>query len=1230
MKIYQTILLLITLVGLITSCATYNLQSNKSSESINYSEHEIKHTFYLIGDVGNATQNDDALKHLKKKLNTAKKNSTIIFLGDNIYPKGFSDETKEEENYAKNTLDKQIEVTENFEGRTLFIPGNHDWYSGLKALKDQEKYVEDGAGDDTFQPENGCPIEKIEVSDDILLLIVDSEWYITDWDKYPGINDECDYRTRASFLNELSGEIKKARGKTTIIALHHPIFTNGPHGGQFSLSSHLKPIPVLGTLKSLIRATGGVNLTDVQNKMYNDLITNVISMAQQNEKVIFVSGHEHSLQYNVENNLHQIVSGSGSKKSPTKKTKGSVFTYGVNGFAVLKILKDGSSFVQFYEAGKDKPIFTSTVFLKDKKEFTEKLRTTFPDTISASIYTKEEVEKSGFYKFLFGERYRDVYSQKIKAKTVSLDTLYGGVIPVRKGGGTQSKSLRLEDKTGRQYVMRALRKQSTQYLQATLFKDIYIGDELENDFTTSLLSDGFTGAHPYAPFAVGILADAIGVYHTNPKIYYVPKQKILGDYNVDFGDELYMIEEHTSEGHDDKASFGYQNKLENTFDFMRDLIKDEDIVLDESAYVKARLFDMLIGDWDRHQDQWRWIEFEENGKTIYRPMPRDRDQAFSKMGDGFLLSVGMELVPSIRLLRSYSKDLKDVKGVNLEPFPLDITLIKNSGKEVWDKQVRVIQQNLTDEVIDEAFLVLPEEVRDENIEIIKSLLKSRRENLQKISDRYFKVLNKFTVVKGTNKDDWFDVKRLPNGKTKVTGYRIIDGEKDKIFHDRTYNSQITKEIWIYALGDKDVLKVYGEGDDLIKIRLIGGLKNDRYVIENSKRLKVYEYKSKKNTFEGNVNKKLTDSYKTNVYNYKMFKNNLNQFLPKLGFNPDDGISFGFNNTITTFGFERNPFTTKHNISASYFAATNSLSLGYNVEFANFIGDSNFNLDVQLNSPNFAINFFGFGNSTANPEAEEGDNLDVDFDFNRVRVGTFRINPSLKWTGRMGSSFQIGAFYETNSVERTENRFISFFPEQSSIFDNQNFIGTKSTYKYEVVDDRVFPTLGMKFKIEAGALMNTSSSKGFSYLIPELGFIHKITNNGKLVLATDIRAHLNFNNNFEFYQAAVLGDQTGLRGFRRERFSGQNAFSHSTDLRLNLKKGSTFKPINVGLFCGFDYGRVWVDDDLVTSNKVNNQDTLHTSYGGGVFLIAYEKLSVNASTFFSDDGLRFVFGLGFGF
>ena len=1222
------------LIGLIAiflnACATMELQVDKSNRSEYPANKELLHSFYLLGDAGNSKlgEADTAIQDFEKALNKADKNSTAIFLGDNIYPNGFNSKKRKKEELSKHRIKVQTDAVKNFKGNTVFIPGNHDWYSGLKGLKKQEKFIEDALGKNTFLPENGCPIKKVSISDDIVLLIVNSHWYITDWDKLPTINDDCEIKTREDFLNELSSEIKKARGKTTLIALHHPMFNNGSHGGQYSFNSHMKPFPVIGTLKNIIRKTSGILDVDLQNKMYRELKNRVVSLSQENNKVIFVSGHEHSLQYLVEAGLPQIISGSGSKQSATRLMGNGQFAYGANGYARLDVFKDGSSFVRFYEVGNHKEVFQTKVLMANKS-FTDNFSNDFPSEKVASIYSTDEVDKSGFYKFLWGDRYRKQYGTGVKAPTVNLDTLLGGLKPIRKGGGNQSKSLRLEDKQGRQYVMRALRKEASQYLQAIMFKDRYIGDKLDEDFTSKLLLDAFTGAHPYAPFVVGDLADAIGVYHTNPILYYVPKQNGLGNFNQDFGDELYMIEEHTSEGHDNKASFGYRNTLLSTDDMIKKTHKDEDIIVDEVAYIKARLFDMLIGDWDRHQDQWRWIEFKEKGKKVYRPMPRDRDQAFSKMSDGFLLSTSIALAPAIGLLREYDDNLRDVKAVNIEPYPLDMEIIQQSDKSVWDAQVAYIQKNVTDEVIEKAFLNIPSEVRDSDMEAIIAKLKARRGNLQDISDRYYEVINKYTVVKGTNKDDWFDVERLPKGKTKVTAYRIKDNKKADVFHERIYRREETKEIWIYALDDDDMFNVYGEGDNPIKVTLIGGQNNDTYDIKNGKKVKLYDYKTKKNTIlTKNGRKKLTDDYETNVYNYNKLKNSTAQILPSIGFNPDDGFRAGFVSSFTNYHFERNPYSSKHTISAAYYFATNGFDIGYQAEFANVMGSANLILETKFTSPNFARNFFGFGNTTPNPEI---DNNNIDFDFNRTKIRTLKVTPSLQWKGQYGSLLKVGLTYESNKVERTSGRYLETqFAPSDNLFDKQNFYGAQAKYVYENKDDVTFPTLGMLFSIEAGFRNNFNTSKGFGFIIPELGFTHKMTPQGQVVLATKLRSHINLGDDFEFYQGAVLGDQTGLRGYRRERFTGKQSFVQSTDVRFNLRRqSSNFLPFNFGFYGGFDYGRVWVDDSRVTS-IMSNDKKWNTSIGGGVFVTAYEMLNLNISAFSSDDGLRLGFKLGFGF
>lgn len=1226
MNTIRNVIYFLLILLVFNACATHKPQYKKGVVQDEYPvQKELDHSFYLIGDAGYANKDSAqaVLGKFKLVLDNAPKNSTAIFLGDNIYPKGFSKKTEEKYQLAAARIDEQIETVDNFDGRPIFIPGNHDWYSGIDGLKRQEKYIEDAIGKNTFLPEDGCPIKDIEIGDDIVLIIVDSHWYLTNWDKHPKINDDCEIKTRQAFLEEFGSEIKKARGKTTLVAIHHPMFTNGPHGGQFGFKNHMKPLPILGTLINVLRKTNGIANVDIQNKRYNELKKRLVSLAQQNEKVIFVSGHEHSLQYLETDNVRQIVSGSGSKQSPTRNVGPGIFSYGAPGYAKLDVFKDGSSYLEFFSVYDKETVFKKLIIAPDDYEVPE-FKDSFESSVNASIYTEEETDVSGTHKWLWGERFRKYYSTKVNAPTVSLDTLFGGLTPVRRGGGNQSKSLRLEDKNGTQYVMRALRKQALQYLQAVVFKDQYIEGQFNDTSIEALILDVFTGAHPYAPFVVGDLADAVGVYHTNPVLYYVPKQASLAEYNDNYGDELYMIEEHTSEGHSDKASFGYQDELLSTIEMMKKIHKDEDIVVDEASYIKARLFDMLIGDWDRHQDQWRWIEFKENGKKVYRPMPRDRDQAFSRMSDGFLLGTAVKLLPTARLLRKYSDDLVDVKGVNVEPYPLDMEIIVMSGKSVWDEQVKHIQDNLTDEVIENAFLNMPPEVRDATTEEIKKTLKARRSNLQKISDRYFKLMNKYAIIKGTDKDDWFDIERMPNGITKVIAYRIKDGKKKDVFHERTYSADETKEIWIYALDDDDVFNVFGEGNNYIKVRLIGGQNNDTYDIKNGNRLTFYDYKTKKNTILSKKgHKKLSDSYKTNVYNYKKLKNNTTQVLPSIGANPDDGFRIGARATFTSYGFERNPYSSQHVIDASYYFATSGFNFSYKGEFANIFPDVNFGLEAQFNSPNYAVNFFGFGNESPNSEADENDGLDVDLDFNRVKIRTVRVMPSLIWNGDLGGSLKVGLLYESNEVERTPGRFVEFIPASDPVFDMQDFYGIDAKYAYANKDSDAFPTLGFQTSLQVGYKNNIDTSKGFGYIIPELGFDLKLVPSGQLVFATDFRAHLNLGDDFEFYQGATLGARSGLRGYRFQRFTGKSAFSQSTDIRWNfgsLKTGVL--PIHLGIYGGADYGRVWIDGD--DSNKWNN------SFGGGFFVNMAQMMTANISAFNSDDGLRLAFQLGFGF
>ncbi|NOR28378.1 MAG: phosphoesterase [Lutibacter sp.] len=1217
---------------LFTNCATYNLQLAKEVENWNINNsaqnYEIEHTFYLIGDAGNANMNE-SLTHfslLKNELSSAKENTTILFLGDNIYEKGMPKKNHPERALAEHRLNAQIDLISNFKGQPIFIPGNHDYYSnGIKGLERQANYIKEKLNDkNAFLPNNGCPLKKVEISNDIVLIIVDSQWYLENWDENPTMNDNCEIKTREHFFQEFESLIKKNATKTTLIAIHHPMFSNGSHGGQFSFKKQFHPannkipLPLLGTLANLLRKTSGISPQDMLNPFYLELKKRLVTISQKSEKAIFVSGHEHNLQYIIKDKKPQIVSGSGSKTSAVRAVNGGQFSYGGLGYAKVVVYKNGASWVNYYSEinGEQQLLFKTQIHKPTVLKKDYNITNNFPKTIAASIYKENEVSKGKTFKSFWGEHYRNYYGTKISAPTVLLDTLFGGLIPTRKGGGNQSRSLRLEDKNGKEYVMRALRKSATQYLQAVPFKNQYIEGQFDDTYTESLLLDIYTTAHPYAPFTIGKLADAATIYHTNPVLYYIPKQQALKHFNEDFGNELYMIEERATSGHGDVESFGFSNKIISTDDLLKKLRKSDDYSVDEETYIRARLFDMLIGDWDRHEDQWRWAEFKDGKNTIYKPVPRDRDQAFSKY-DGFILGFLTRAIPTLKLMQVYDDEMRSVKWFNLEPYPLDKALINTSTYKNWEEQAKFLQQNITDEVIENAFKQMPNEVNDETITDIKIKLKGRLKNLLKIANIYQKHLSKYEVVTGNDKDNWFDIERLENGITSIKIYNIKNNKKGSLTFEKTYSKNETHEIWVYGLDDKDVFKVTGVSKSIIPLRIVGGQNNDTYIIESEKKVSIYDYKTKKNTFTTNKGKqKLFNNYEANSYNYKKLKYSQNQLIPSIGANPDDGFKIGFNNIFTVYGFERNPFTQQHTLNAAYFFANKGFDIQYNAEFASIFNNWNLLLETKYTSPNYTINFYGLGNETINNEDELGE------DYHRVRLSTYAATPSLKWQGRMGATFKIGGLIESIEVEKTADRFINTI---DNILDKRKtYAGAKTSYLYENYDNKAFPTTGMSFSFEAGWKTNIDdNTENHTFITPSLSLNHKILPNGKIVLATKLKGNILIGDNFEFYNAASIGGLDGLRGYRNQRFSGNKSFYQNTDIRFNLRQVKTeLLPLQIGLFGGFDYGRVWLDNE--------NSNDWKTSYGAGLWLVGAEMINLNLSLFNSKDGAYLKFGLGFNF
>ncbi|MEZ4965742.1 MAG: metallophosphoesterase [Saprospiraceae bacterium] len=1264
MQQFIRLLLIMGVAVALPSCANYKLHyaGTEQNWKEKHPDPDLKrtHTMYLVGDAGYLPEKgvNPVLVHLKKELAQEKKAASVLFLGDNIYPHGMPRKSEPEaRKEAEQRIEAQMDAVADFKGEVIFIAGNHDWANGLSGRRREERYVEEylnkkhGVDDEDdkkwknyFLPDDGCSgPEVVEISKDLVVIAIDSEWWLTDWNREPDINDGCEIKSRTHFLFAMENILRKYRNRNVVLAMHHPPHTYGPHGGKFHIKQHLFPLtelspnlyiplPGLGTLAALLRAGGG-SKQDAANGTYKSLMHGLLTGAKKNGRYIFASGHEHALQYIEDDQQYYVVSGSGSKVSPVGKGKGSKFSYGAPGYSTLEFYDNGECWVQFWVPDTSgataqlvycrqvKGAF-ATPSAGEAADFSEYER--HLDSIEVPVIKDPVHDVGGLHKLVLGTHYRDVYKGTYTFPVLDLSTVNGGMIPIQQGGGNQTNSLRLKDAQGRQYVLRDLTKDVSRLLPFPLNK---------MTAAQSVAMDNFLSTHPFAPLAIPWLAEAIQVYHTNPTICYVPKQPALGDYNADFGGSVYLFEERAGGDWSGTGVFGSSEKVISTPDVVEKTLKNNNHKIDQYWVVRARLFDLLIGDWDRHDDQWRWARFEDGKRKYYRPVPRDRDQAFSKY-DGLITTFSRQTMPFLHQLRVYGPEISNMKWATWSARHFDRAFLNQMSWKEWEAEALSIRKNLTDSVIEHAFDHWPRRARELSAAPIIAGLKQRRDSIIPIAWRRYLLLSKEVDVYGTDEKELFEVTREYDGAVRVRVFEISKkGEKkDKVF-ERLFEYGITEVINLYGVGDDDVFEVQGEAPRSIKVRMIGGLGKDRFTDRSSvegtpKMTVVYDDKGD-NIVDGSSE---TRDARTRRRIYNLYDHRAAHYeydytipLPIIGVNPDDGFTIGANLTKTTYRFKKDPYAAQHNFVGSISFATKSWFLQYNGDYLNAFGSWDFLLESQFSGPSYAFNYFGIGNDS------EADFENRSINYYRVRQGQLKLFPALKKRIAGGNGqFFIGPMLDIRDLEDTEGRFITSDEAgfSQADFEISYFAGARMGFKYNNLDNWLNPHRGVIINTGLNYLNDLETARySFTALSTDLSLYRPIDQEEALILVTRVGFQHNFGHDFAFYHSPNLGGKKTLRGYRAERFYGKTSYYHNIDLRARvLSTYNRILPFTMGVFCGFDYGRVWLDDD--------ENETWHYDYGGGLWLAPLDGLTLYFGVFQprenNEDGPRFFFRVGAGF
>ena len=77
---------------------------------------------------------------------------------------------------------------------------------------------------------------------------------------------------------------------------------------------------------------------------------------------------------------------------------------------------------------------------------------------TATAPASDKFKTNGSRTFWMGSNYRKEWKTPITVPVLNLGTEKGGLKPVKRGGGKQTRSLRVEDPQGRQYALRSIQK----------------------------------------------------------------------------------------------------------------------------------------------------------------------------------------------------------------------------------------------------------------------------------------------------------------------------------------------------------------------------------------------------------------------------------------------------------------------------------------------------------------------------------------------------------------------------------------------------------------------------------------------------------------------------------------------------------------------------------------------------------------------------------------------------
>ena len=781
---------------------------------------------------------------------------------------------------------------------------------------------------------------------------------------------------------------------------------------------------------------------------------------------------------------------------------------------------------------------------------------------------------------LFGENFRKEWAAPVKLPVIRLSEK--GLIPLQRGGGHQTRSLRLKDASGKEWVLRSIEK----------YPEIILPEAFRETFAADWVRDAMSAQHPYAPLIVPELSQVTHVPHANPIIGYVAPDKNLGEYEKEFANTMCLLEEREPYGETD-----------NTLKMLERVTEDNDNIVDTVEFFRARLLDMFLGDWDRHEDQWRWLDEKKGNGRKYLAIPRDRDQALYR-NEGLIPSLASRkwLAP---FLRGFKPDIKRGNFHFFSSSKLNSRFLIQLDHERWMKLTNEFVALLTDDVLEKALAKLPQEVYVMKHDELLQKMKARRAAMPKAMENYYYFLSRIVDIQVSDKNELITVTNGPNNGLLVEIHKLSKkGKPEEQLFSRNFVNSETKELRLFIRKGNDSV-LLNNTNKKIKLRIVGSEGDKAYHVDASgKNVCVYaretgaEFTGKTGWIRKHLSNDTANTSFIPTNPYTIVKP-----LITAGFNLDDGILLGAGVKAFFPGFKKLPYGSIQQISLAHSFSTSAFRIRYKGEWLKALGrKADITMQANIFAPNNTRNFFGRGNETE--FIKEGDYKR----YYRTRYNLYQFNPSVRWRLNRFTTLSAGPavqFYHSDSVENNL-RFINKVSlihsyDSNTVHQDKAHAGVTLNWVRDKRDNLILTTTGHYINVLAQGYSGLNDeSKSYVQLSGEIGLYKNLSRRSTVVIAERLGGAVTFGKS-AFYQSAFLGGHENLLGFRQYRFAGEQMLYNNLEFRIKLANFASYiLPGQFGMTGFYDVGRVW--------EKHESSNVWHQGVGGG-FYFAPAQLAV---------------------